>query len=188
MIQGVKHNIKKNNTYFLTMTVVGWIDVFTHKNHKDVIIDSLRFCIQNKGLNLYTYCLMTNHLHMIVNCNEPFQLSDVIRDFKRHTANTIIDQIIDEPESGRKWMLKEFEDAAHITTRNKTYKFWQTGNHAIELFSEKFVWQKLNYIHNNPVKANLVENPQDWVYSSASNYYSGEGILEEVICLAPRLH
>jgi hypothetical protein len=81
MNQGVKHTIKKNTSYFLTLTVVGWIDVFTRKNHKDAIIESLRYCIANKGLNIYCFCLMTNHLHLISNCNEPFELKDDIRDF-----------------------------------------------------------------------------------------------------------
>lgn len=187
MQQGVKHNIKKNTTYYLTLTVVGWVDVFTRHNHKDALIESLRYCIKNKGLNVYAYCLMTNHLHMVANCNEPFQLKDVIRDFKRHTVKTIIDQIINKPESRREWMLREFEAAADKTDRNKTYKFWKSGNHAIELFTEKFVWEKINYIHNNPVNEKFVKNPQEWLYSSASNYWYGEGLLKEVQCLTPRL-
>lgn len=187
MQQGVKHTIKKNSSYYITLTVVEWADIFTRKNHRDAIINALRYCIKNKGLNVYAYCLMSNHLHMIVNCNEPFQLSDTIRDFKRHTVKTILFQIINEPESRREWLLKIFEDAGDKNSRNKTYKFWQTGNHAIEIFTENFVWQKVNYIHNNPVAEKLVKKPEDWVYSSASNYYLGDGILEEVYCLAPKL-
>jgi REP element-mobilizing transposase RayT len=76
---GIKHTIKKNASYYLTLTVVEWTDVFTRKNHKDAIIESLRYCIANKGLNIYSYCLMTNHLHMMVNCDAPFELKDVIR-------------------------------------------------------------------------------------------------------------
>ncbi|MFM1914857.1 MAG: hypothetical protein RLZZ531_526 [Bacteroidota bacterium] len=187
MQQGVKHNIKKNTSYYLTLTVVGWVDVFTRQSHKDALIESLRYCIKNKGLNVYAYCLMTNLLHMVVNCNEPFQLKDVIRDFKRHTVKTIIDQIINKPESRREWMLREFAEAGDKNARNKTYKFWKSGNHAIELFTEKFVWEKINYIHNNPVKEKFVKNPQEWLYSSASNYWFGEGLLQEVQCLTPRL-
>ena len=187
MQQGVKHNIKKNTSYYLTLTVVGWVDVFTRQSHKDALIESLRYCIKNKGLNVYAYCLMTNHLHMVVNCNEPFQLKDVIRDFKRHTVKTIINQIINKPESRREWMLREFAEAGDKNARNKTYKFWKSGNHAIELFTEKFVWEKINYIHNNPVKEKFVKNPQQWLYSSASNYWFGKGLLEEVQCLTPRL-
>lgn len=187
MRQGIKHTIKKNSSYYLTLTVVDWIDVFTRKNHKDALIVALRYCIKNKGLNVYAYCLMSNHLHLIVNCNEPFQLSDTIRDFKRHTVKKILSQIVNEPESRREWLLKGFQEAGDKNARNKTYKFWQTGNHAIELYNEKFVWDKINYIHNNPVEEKFVKRPEEWIYSSASNYWLGEGILEEVFCLAPRL-
>ena len=86
MKQGVKHTIKFNGSYFLTATVVGWIDVFTRKAYNDTVIDSLQYCIQEKGLNVYAYCIMSNHLHMVVNCDEPYQLADVIRDFKKHTS------------------------------------------------------------------------------------------------------
>ena len=78
---GVKHTIKKNASYYLTMTVVGWVDVFTRKNHKDAIIESLQYCIRNKGLNVFAYCLMSNHLHLVVNCDEPHELKNIIRDF-----------------------------------------------------------------------------------------------------------
>ena len=101
MNRGVKHTVKKNATYYLTLTVVNWVDVFTRKNHKQAVVDSLRYCIHNKGLNVYAWCLMSNHLHLIANCDEPFQLNDVIRDFKRHTVKKILFQVINEPESRR---------------------------------------------------------------------------------------
>jgi len=140
MNKGVKHTIKKNASYYLTLTVVNWVNVFTRKNHKQVIVDSLRYCIQNKGLNVYAWCLMSNHLHLVVNCEEPYQLKDVIRDFKRHTVKQVIFQIINEPESRREWLLREFREAGKDSNRNKEYKFWKTGNHAIELYSQHFVW------------------------------------------------
>ena len=75
-------------------------------------------------------------------------------------------------------ILKLFEDEAEPSKRHKYYKFWQEGNHAIELFSEKFVWDKINYIHNNPVEAGLVKQAHEWIYSSASNYLDLESIIE----------
>lgn len=186
MQPGVKLNIKKSNSsYFLTLTVVDWIDVFTRENYKTAIIDGLKFCINNKALNVFAYCLMTNHLHLVVNCNEPFQLADVIRDFKRHTVKAVISKIKTEPESRKEWMLKLFQEAAHKSTRNEKYKFWQTGNHAIELYNEQFIWTKINYIHNNPVVEKFVSKPEDWLYSSASNYLFGHGALQEVYTLPP---
>jgi len=187
MKQGVKHTIKKNSSYFLTLTVVGWIDVFSRKNHKDAIISSLRFCIENKGLNVYCFCLMTNHLHLIVNCNEPYQLNDVIRDFKKFSSKKILAQIQNEAESRREWMLDEFSNAAKESSKHKNFKFWQVGNHAIELFSEKFTWEKINYIHQNPVEEGFVTNDFEWKYSSASNYQGMDSVLTEIYCLPQRL-
>jgi len=183
---GQKLNIKKAASYYLTMTVVGWADVFTRPVYKDAIIASLNYCIEKKGLNVYAYVLMTNHLHLLVNSDEPILLKDTIRDFKRHTSKLLIQLIKNEPESRREWLLSLFGIAGVLDTKNKSFKFWQNGNHAIEIYSEKFVWDKINYIHNNPVKAKLVRKPEDWIYSSASNYMDEESVLK-VHCLQPRL-
>ncbi len=130
---------------------------------------------------------MSNHLHLIVNCDEPFQLRDVMRDFKKFTSKKIISQIQNQPESRRKWMLNIFMGQAAASAKHSSFKFWQAGNHAIELFSEKFVWDKINYIHNNPVEEKFVNKPEDWKYSSASNYLDDASVLPEVYCLAPIL-
>lgn len=183
---GQKLNIKKEASYYLTMTVIGWADVFTRPVYKDAIIASLNYCIEKKGLNIYAYVLMTNHLHLLVNTDEPFLLKDTIRDFKRHTSKLMIELIKNEPESRREWLLSLFGIAGVQDSKNKSFKFWQTGNHAIEVYSEKFVWDKINYIHNNPVRAKLVKKPEDWIYSSASNYMDEESVLK-VHCLHPRL-
>ncbi|UOB18373.1 hypothetical protein MQE35_03565 [Abyssalbus ytuae] len=126
---------------------------------------------------------MTNHLHMIVKCEEPYQLSDTIRDFKRHAAKTVLNQILNEPESRRENLISIFEKAAKENMKSKRFKFWKTGNHAIELYSEKFLWDKINYIHNNPVAEKFVLKPEDWLYSSASNYMEEESILSEIIVI-----
>ena len=94
------------------MTVVNWIAVFTRKNHCDAIIESLKYCQKLKGLHIFAYCIMSNHIHMLVNTNEPFELKDVVRDFKKFTSKKILFQIQNEPESRREWMLKLFEDEA----------------------------------------------------------------------------
>lgn len=182
---GQKHTIKEGKSYYLTLTVTGWVDVFSRKNHRDILIDSLQFCVKYKGLNIYAYCIMTNHLHLIANTDEPYLLSDVLRDFKKYTANRILDQIQEEPESRREWMMNLFSFAGKTSKRHESYKFWKGGNHAIELQNAKFTWDKVMYIHNNPVEAGFVNHPSDWRYSSAGNY-SGENdnVLEDVHCLS----
>ncbi|WP_338136761.1 transposase [Flavobacterium psychrophilum] len=94
--------------HFITATVVDWIDVFTRKSYRDCIIECLDYCIKNKGMILYGYVIMSNHIHMIVQSNEG-NLSDLIRDFKKFTAKTILDKIQNEPESRREWMLERFK-------------------------------------------------------------------------------
>ena len=184
MGRGLHYNIRKDKTYFLTMTIVDWIDLFTRVNHKNLLIDSLKFCQENKGLNLFGWCLMPSHLHMIANTNEPFQLDDVVCDFKRHTSKHLIAQIENEPESRREWLLERFKFAAKIHSKNKNYKVWRDKNHAIELYTEKVTWQKLNYIHRNPVVEKIVYGEQDYLYSSARNYYDLPSVLD-VNCLTP---
>lgn len=167
--------------YFVTMTVVDWIDVFMRKNHKIAIVESLEYCQKNKGLEIFAWCLMPSHLHMIVRAEEGKKLSDIIRDFKRHTSTTILKQIIEEPESRREWMLESFKKAAKDHHRTNEYKFWQDGNHPVELYSPQFTKQKLDYIHNNPVEEMLVENSWDYMFSSARNYADMKGMLDVIL-------
>ena len=128
---------------------------------------------------------MTNHIHMILNCNEPFKLKDTVRDFKKYTSKSIVNEISNGIESRKEWLLAAFARAAKDSTKNKTYKVWKPGNHAIELWQEKFTWDKIKYIHQNPVKAGFVKSIEDWFYSSASNYMDMENnALEEVSCVS----
>ncbi len=167
----------QTKAHFITATVVDWVDVFSRKNYKDIVIESLDFCIKNKGMILYGYVIMTNHIHMVVQ-SETGKLSDLLRDFKKFTARKILDTIENEPESRKDWMLKRFEFACRSHSRNEKYQFWQYGNHPEEVYTEKFLWQKLDYIHLNPVRAGIVEKASHYLYSSASNYVNGSGILQ----------
>ena len=131
---------------------------------------------------------MTNHVHLVVKSQGDYKLSDVIRDFKKYTSKKIIDQIENEPESRREWMLNLFKYSGKGSSRHKNYKFWQSGNHAIELYSPRFLWDKVMYIHNNPVEAGFVSLPEDWLYSSAGNYVGSERlVINEIECLSPPL-
>jgi REP element-mobilizing transposase RayT len=148
------------------------------------VIECFDFCIKNKGMILYGYVIMSNHIHMIIQSNDG-ELSDLIRDFKKFTSKTILDKIQTDPESRREWMLERFKLATETHSRNKNYQFWQLGNHAEEIYSEKFMWSKLDYIHFNPVRAGIVLRPQDYIYSSASNYIDGKGIINVEIVPIP---
>lgn len=177
---GFHYRITEGNAYFLTLTVVDWIDVFTRKNHKAALVESLEYCQKKKGLIIFAWCLMPSHLHMLARAEDGINLSDILRDFKKFTSKKIIEQINNEAESRREWMLDRFEFAGRHNPKITNYKFWQDGNHPVELISGNFIQQKLQYIHNNPVVEGFVENPEEYLYSSARNYADMPGLIDVV--------
>jgi REP element-mobilizing transposase RayT len=172
--------------YFVTLTVVDWVDVFTRKVYKLFIVESLKYCQQTKGLEIYGWCLMSNHLHLIVKAVGRQSLSEVMRDFKKFTSRSIVALISDSPESRREWMLNRFKYRAKYLKRISNFKFWRDGNHAEIIYSPDFFYEKLEYIHNNPVKEMVVRNPDDYLFSSARNY-AGKDSLLPVILETPQL-
>ena len=118
-----------DQAYFITITTVGWIDIFTRVNQKYVLINALQHCQENKGLEVYAYCIMSSHIHMICKATNGFILSDVMRDFKKFTSKKIIQTIIDEPESRREWMLDYFQKSCEHLKRNQQYKVYFVSSH-----------------------------------------------------------
>lgn len=167
--------------YFITITTVGWIDVFTRLNQKNVIINALQYCQENKGLEIYGYCIMSSHIHLLCKGTDGFILSDIIRDFKKFTSKKIVQTIFDEPESRREWMLDYFQKACEHLKKNQSYKVWQNGYHAEHIYSNTFIKQKMDYIHNNPVKDKIVALPEDYYFCSARNYADLENDLDIVL-------
>lgn len=165
---------------FLTCTVCGWIDLFSRAEFRDIILESWKYCREHKGLQIWGYVIMANHIHLIANTKAPFKLEAVMSNFKSYTARLIIDRLLDEsnPESRREWLLYMLRYFAYPRRAVQEHQLWQHGSHPIELYSEKVVIEKLRYIHANPVRAKLVRNPEDWVYSSASNYAEGTGVYD----------
>ena len=162
--------LRKANTdysYFITFTVVGWIDVFTRMDYCDIVINNLKYCQQYKEMELYAYVIMPSHIHLIARHKEG-KLNEIIRDFKSVTAKEIIKEILNSGiESRKEWMLAMFKDYASKLRQNKEYMFWQKTHHPTELFNPKVMNQKIDYIHNNPVEAGYVNSPENYLYSSA---------------------
>jgi REP element-mobilizing transposase RayT len=158
--------------HFITPTIVDWVDIFSRKLYRDIVIDSISFCIREKALYVYGYVIMTNHLHMIVK-SENGTLSDTIRDLKKYTSRQIVEAIRREPESRREWLLHRFEWNAAQNKRSGENQVWTHENHPEEVHSLKFFNQKLNYLHENPVRAGWVELPEEYIYSSAKTIIKG---------------
>jgi len=161
-------NASTDELYFVTLTVTDWIDVFTRRLYNDFIIENLDWCRQNKKLNIYAYVIMTNHIHMIANVSDGV-LGDVLRDFKTYTSKEIVKMIKNNPtESRKEWMLKKFEIAGKYNPLNVHHQFWQNGNYPVLLYSPAVIDQKIDYIHENPVRAGFVGSAHEFWYSSAN--------------------
>lgn len=175
--------------HFITLTVVGWVDVFTRQLYRDIIMDSLRYCQKGIGLVVNAYVVMSNHVHLVV-YSRGEKLSNIIRDFKKFTSTQIIKSVLQNPRESRStWMLNLFKYYAKYNMNNKKYQPWQHNNKPTELYNPKWINRRLNYVHLNPVKAGIVIKPEDYVYSSAKDYFGEEGLLKvEVIDVSNDAH
>ncbi|MGD1839598.1 MAG: transposase [Thermonemataceae bacterium] len=169
----------QNHFYFVTFTVVHWIDVFIRNEYKDIFLESIRYCQKEKGLIVGAWVIMTSHIHLIVGIEEDHQLADTIRDLKSYTSRHIRKYIQHSPQESRKdWMLWMMERAGQKLSNNKGFQFWLQHNHPIELNSNEKLKQRVDYIHQNPVEAGFVEEAQHWKYSSAMDYCGEKGMID----------
>lgn len=165
-----KYKIFPEGLYFCTLTIVGWIAIFRPTEYCEEVIKNINYCIEKKDLRVYAFVIMPSHIHLIAKV-ENGNLSNVLRDFKSFTAKQLLKMIGESPtESRREWLLDMFEYFGKSNAHNSKYQFWQQNNHAFDLFSNKFIDQKTDYIHNNPVTARIVNEAHHYVYSSANQF------------------
>lgn len=168
--------------YFVSFAVVEWLDVFTRNEYKDIILESLTFCQNKKGMEIVPWCIMTNHIHLIFRSINEEEPSSLLGDFKRFTSNAIVKAIKENPrESRRELLLETFKKTAEKSSNVKHNQFWRHDNKPIELWSNIVIQQKVDYIHNNPVEAGLVFRAEDYIYSSAVDYSGEKGLLDNVL-------
>ena len=165
----------QRHAHFVTLTVIHWIDFFIRDEYRMVFINNIKYCQQNKALEVYGYCIMSSHIHLIVRAGENELLENTLRDFKRYTSKCFHDLLLSKDinyESRKSWLLKLMEDKD-----STKFQFWQHGNHPIELWSDEVFYQKMDYMHMNPVVSGLVDQPEEWRYSSARDYAGKKGLL-----------
>jgi REP element-mobilizing transposase RayT len=167
---------EQDQIYHLTLQVVEWVDLFTRKSYRDLLIQNLAYCQQNKSLEIFAYVIMSNHIHLLVRSGND-NLSNTIRDFKSFTSKELLKLIKEPGESRRDWMLAVFQKAAARHIRNSEFQLWTHENHAEQIYSNQFLDQKINYIHQNPVVAGIVLKAEEYLYSSAKNYAGEQGLL-----------
>lgn len=176
----------QDELYFVSFSVVNWIDLFIRNEYKNILIDCWNHCVKHKGMDLYGYCIMTSHVHMIIGTQQN-NMEDIMRDMKRYTSIQLKAAIKDHPfESRKEWILWMMKRAGRKNSNNIDFQLWQQDNHPIQLYNATMAHQKLDYTHYNPVEAGIVERPEDYLYSSARNYCGMKGLID-VILLDPTL-
>ncbi|HTW96933.1 MAG TPA: transposase, partial [Candidatus Methylomirabilis sp.] len=163
-------------THFLTLTIIEWIDIFTKPAYFKIIIESLKFCQAKKGLKLFEFVILTNHLHLIAKAKDGRKLSQIISDFKKYTTREILKEL---QKDNRRYILNLI---ANSFSKKIGYEnqIWQRENYPEVIISEEFLREKINYIHNNPVKKGCVSLPEHWRYSSARNDILNDSSLIEL--------
>ncbi len=168
----------KEGLYFVSFATVYWIDVFIRDQYCWESLSSLDYCRKNKGMEIYAWCFMPSHVHLIFRAKEN-NPGDLLRDFKTFTSKKIQKLMVENLQESRKewiqWMMKR---AGSKNSNVQNSQFWQQHNKPIELLSQKVIDQKVDYIHHNPVDAGFVKEPHYWKYSSAIDYSGGTGLLE----------
>lgn len=157
----------QSKPYFVSFATVHWIDVFVRREYKELLLESLNYCIDKKGLIIYAWGLMPSHVHLIISTQKE-NMENILRDFKSYTSGRMKEAIKEHPQESRKeWMVWMMERAGIKNSNNSDWQFWQQNNKPIELWDNYMIDQKLNYLHNNPVEAGFVNRAEDYVYSSA---------------------
>jgi putative transposase len=168
----------KEGLYFISFATIYWIDLFVRELYFEIMINSLDFCRREKGMEIYCYCIMPSHVHLIFRAKEN-NPSDIIRDFKKYTSKKLAEAIeTNHQESRKEWILWMMHRAGTNSSNVTGRQLWQHHNKPIELWSNEVIDQKIDYIHNNPVISGFVTESWHWKYSSAIDYMDQKGVLE----------
>jgi REP element-mobilizing transposase RayT len=159
--------VDEDGIYFTTHTIVEWMPVFRERKYFEIIVQSLRHCQEEKGLTVFGYVIMLTHFHLVAKADGGTKFHEVMRDMKKFTSKEISRQLVAD---GQKLFLYVFMKATEGEKGRRKYKVWQEEYHPQIIYSDSVCYQKLEYMHNNPLRKGFVERPEDWVYGSARNY------------------
>lgn len=158
--------------HFVTCTILHWIPIFTRKESTDIIFESLKYLQQTDNLKVYAYVILENHLHMIIQSNE---ITKSMKKFKAHTAKEIL-QLLQKNNVITILEQLAFYKKAH--KKDTTYQLWQEGIQPKQIVDDKMMMDRINYIHNNPVKRGYIDDAKHWRYSSARDYEGVDGLID----------
>ena len=172
MFRESHHLTDQHGCYYLTFNVVDWVDVFIRPVYKQIIVDTLNFLVASRGLEVYAWCLMSNHLHLVCRSTREEGISSIERDFKKETTKRILSEIDVEPDIRRNWMMERFEKFCHTLKRKEKFNLWQSCTNPvhIRMDEESDLQHYIHHVHDNPVRDGIVNKPEDYMYSSARDY------------------
>ena len=163
--------------YFIAFATVNWIDIFIREEYKEIIVDCLKYCQEKKGLEIYAWCLMTSHVHLVIG-SKTNTLEEIVRDLKRHTSSGLRKLISNNSKESRKeWIMWMMERAGKKNGNNLEWQFWQQHNKPLIIQDQQMFDSVLEYIHLNPVVEGFVNQPEEWKYSSAINFCNMNGLI-----------
>ena len=160
--------------HFVTCTILHWLPIFTRKESVQIVIDCIEFLQGKDNLKVYSYVILENHLHMIVSSDDLFK---TMQSFKQFTAKKILEML----KSGNvKTILDQFMFYKKANHTEKTYQVWEEGFQPKLIHNDEMMIQKIQYIHQNPVKRGYVNEAEHWRYSSAGDYANEKGLVDIV--------
>ena len=162
--------LERDFAHFVTGTTVGWLPVFTTAACCDILVQSFQYCRAHKALKLHAWVILDTHFHAIVAAPD---LARVLADLKRHTARRIVEQLQAERCD---WLVEQLRCHRAPHKIESEHQVWQEGSHPQAIRSDAIMLQKLEYLHNNPVKRGLVASPEHWRYSSAHEWLPGANV------------
>jgi REP element-mobilizing transposase RayT len=163
----------KQHPDFVTTTCLEWKPILADDRFKEIIISSLRFSSIEKRVVVYGFVIMRNHFHLIWQILGDYSREDVQRDFLKFTGQQILKHLRNESSA----MLEELI----VDAKDRKRQVWERNSLSVPLWSKEVMWQKLDYIHNNPVRAGLCSTPEAYKYSSAGFYFNDDNSLDFLV-------
>ncbi len=157
--------------HYITCTFVEWFPLFSKQSIATICLNSLNYLHENEKLSIYGWVFMENHAHFILRSPD---ISHAIWQFKSFTGRSIIDTL---KQDNQRRILTDLHEAKLPGKHSQTYQVWKEGSHPFMIYSRKMMNQKLEYIHNNPVKRGYVDKGEEWRYSSKRCYLGKDGLL-----------
>ena len=151
---------------YFTATILDWQHLLKPDKYKDIIIQSLQFLVREKRVELNAFVIMSNHIHLIWQIQKGHKRENVQRDFLKYTSQIIKKDL----QFNHQNVLKVFE----VNAKDRKYQVWQRNPLSIDLWTKEVFIQKMEYIHDNPVTAGICIYPEQYKYSSAKFYETGE--------------